>query len=71
MKKQYTIQLQMQVTLEREEGESEFPKSLPSGMVKTILDNLNISDETNDMFMDSMQEYTDLSVHSFYFCEDK
>ena len=71
MKKQYTIQLQMQVTLEREDGDAEFPKVLPSGMVKVILDNLNISDETNDMFMDSMQEYTDLSVHSFYFCEEK
>ena len=46
-------------------------ESLPSGMVNAILDNLNISDETNDMFVDSMQEYTDLSIHSFYFCEDK
>ena len=67
MKKAYHISILMEIILEREESDPPFPKELPLAMKKSIISNLNISDETNDMFMDSMQEYTELPIESFHF----
>ena len=48
------------------EGEN-LPKELSPDIVKVLIDNLNISDETNDMFMDSIQERIAGDVVSFSF----
>ena len=43
------------------------PEELPAELVKSLIGNLNISDETNDMFSDSIQENMPGDVVSFNF----
>ena len=43
------------------------PEELPAQLVKSLIDNLNISDDTNDMFSDSLQENMSGDVVSFKF----
>ena len=48
------------------DGEN-LPEEISPDVVKVLIDNLNISDETNDMFMDSIQERIAGNVVSFSF----
>jgi len=43
------------------------PEELPEKLIKSLIDNLNISDETNGMFSDSIQENIPGDVVSFRF----
>jgi hypothetical protein len=63
MKKTYTVPITFILVVEGDD----LPTDMPPRALRSVLDNLNISDETNDMFMDSIQDNFSGDVKSFRF----
>lgn len=71
MKKLYEIHLKLTLVLDdcsdHEIAPAHFPDSIPEETISALIDNLNISHETNDMFWDSLQEYIEPEVAHYNF----
>lgn len=59
----YTVKLEVIFTT----GKLDAPVKLSQDFIDALIENLNISHETNDMFFDDLQEHLECELVSYYF----